>query len=63
VSRVTLRSRIGDKYVAFSGTKEPDVIIVVTPSGKKAFRITGEELALDRLELEFPGITKKLEEA
>ena len=63
VSRVTLGSRRGKKYVTFSGTKQPDAIIVVTPSGKKAFRITGEELTLDRLEAEFPGMINKLEEA
>jgi hypothetical protein len=63
VTRATVRSRRGKKYVAFSGTKQPDVIIVVTPSGKKAFRIDGEELTFDQLEEEFPGVIKKLEEA
>jgi hypothetical protein len=62
VSRATVRSRRGKKYVAFSGTKQPDAIIIVTPSGKKAFRIDGEELTLDQLEAEFPGMVNKLEE-
>ena len=31
------------------GIKQPDAIIVVSPAGKKAFRITGEEVSIDQI--------------
>lgn len=63
VSKITVKSQKGKRGIAFSGIKQPDSIIIVTPSGKRVFRITGEEVTLDQLAEEFPGILKKLEEA
>jgi len=63
VSKITVRSRKGKRGIAFSGNKHPESIIIVTPAGRRVFRITGEEVTLDQLTEEFPGISEKLEEA
>ena len=41
---------------AFYGAKRPVGLVVVSPAGKKAFRITGEEVALETLVQEVTGI-------
>ena len=41
--------------------KQPVGVVVVSPSAKKAFRITGEEIPLDQLITEFPGIKEVVE--
>jgi len=45
----------------FSGIKQPVSIIVVSPLAKRAFRINGEEVSLDQLMEEVPGIKETLE--
>ena len=47
----------------FSGfsTKQPVAIVVISPSTRKAFQITGEEISLDQLITEIPGIKELLE--
>ena len=62
LSKITLKSRIGRRGITFSGIMQPDSVIVDAPSGRRAFRITGEEITLDRLMEEFPDISEKLEE-
>jgi uncharacterized spore protein YtfJ len=62
VSKVTINCWHGKRGVAFSGNKQPDSIIIVTPSAKRAFRITGEEIAFDQLAQEVPEISKTLGE-
>ena len=42
-------------------TKQPASIVVVSPSGKRAFRISGEEVPLDQFIQETPGIREVLE--
>ena len=48
------------RRIVASGTVQPVSIIVVTPSGRSAFRITGEEVPLDQLGKEVPAIRKLL---
>jgi len=62
VSKVTINCWHGKRGVAFSGSKQPDSIIVVTPSAKRAFRVTGEEITFDQLAQETPEISKTLKE-
>lgn len=50
------------RRIIVSGTVQPVSIIVVTPSGRSAFRITGEEVSLDQLGKEVPAIRKLLAE-
>ena len=45
----------------FFGTKQPVSIVVVSPQAKRAFRIDGEEISLDQLTKEVPGIKEMLE--
>jgi len=44
----------------FLGTRQPVNIIVVSPQMKKAFRMNGEEIPLDKLCEEVPGLKDKL---
>jgi uncharacterized spore protein YtfJ len=62
VSRVSINARHGKRGTAFYGSIQPDSVIIITPSGKRAFRVTGEEVTLDQLAWEFPDISEKLEE-
>jgi uncharacterized spore protein YtfJ len=36
----------------------PVAVVVITPTGKRAFRITGEEIGLDTLTEEAPDVCK-----
>ena len=49
-----------NRGVSFFSIKQPLNVIVVSPSGKRAFRITGEEVSLDQLIQEVPGIQEIL---
>ncbi len=48
--------------LSFFGTKQPVSIVVISPQAKKAFHINGEEIPLDQLINEVPGIKEVLEE-
>ncbi len=48
--------------VSFFGTKQPVSLVVVSPQAKRAFRINGEEVSLDQLYKEVPGIKEILGE-
>jgi hypothetical protein len=52
----------GKRGIACSGSRQPVGIILVTPSAKRAFRLTGEEITLDQLAQEIPDIRQTLEE-
>ena len=41
--------------------KQPVGVVVGSPSGKKAFRLTGEEISLDQLVTEYPDIKEAVE--
>ena len=40
----------------FFGVKRPIAVVVISPSARKAFRMTGEEVSIDQLMEEFPVI-------
>ncbi len=48
--------------LSFFGVKQPVSVVVVSSQVKRAFRINGEEVSLDQLIQEFPGIEEALEE-
>ena len=62
VSKVTINCWHGKRGIAISGSKQPDSIIIVSPSVKRAFRITGEEIPLEQLAQEIPDIMETLRE-
>lgn len=49
------------RRLSFFGTKQPVSVVVVSPQAKRAFRINGEEVSLDQLAKEVPGIKEILE--
>jgi len=51
----------GKAHLSFFGTKQPVGVVVVSPQAKRAFRIDGEEVSLDQLAKEAPGIEETLE--
>jgi len=60
VTKVSINYWRSKRGVSFFSIKQPLNVIVVSPSGKKAFRITGEEVSLDQLTQEVPGIQEIL---
>lgn len=49
--------------IFFSGVKKPVSVVVSSPSTKKAFAVTGEEIPLDQLIKEAPGLAEILEKS
>ena len=47
--------------LSFFGVKQPVSVVVVSPQARRAFRINGEEVSLDQLTKEVPGIKEILE--
>lgn len=43
------------------GAKRPVSLVVVSPSARRAFRVTGEEVSLDQLMQEAPDVKEILE--
>jgi len=60
VTKVSLNCWRGKGGISFFGVKQPIGVVVVSPSAKRAFRITGEEVSLDQLILEVPSIKEVL---
>ncbi len=58
VIQSSLQCRRYGTGIAFLGTKQPVSVVIISPSGKKAFRITGEEVPLDQLIQEIPAVEK-----
>jgi len=61
VVKVSLNYWRGNGSVSFFSVKKPIGVVVVSPSAKRAFRITGEEVPLDQFIQEVPGIKEVLE--
>ena len=61
VTKVSLNYWHSNSGISFFGVKQPVSVIVVSPSAKKAFRVTGEEVSLYQLIQEVPGIKEILE--
>ena len=60
VTKVSLNYWHSNSGILFFGVKRPVGVIVVSPSEKRAFRISGEEVSLDELIQEVPGIKEIL---
>ena len=50
----------GKHSLSCFGMKQPVGVVVISPSTKRAFRITGEEISLDQLITEAPDIKEVL---
>ena len=61
VTKVSLNYWRSKDSISFFGIKQPFSVVVVSPSEKKAFRIRGEEVPLDQLIQEVPGIKELLD--
>ncbi len=61
VVEVSLNCWGGKRGIAFRATKEPTAVVVVSAATKKAFRMSGEEIELDELVREVPGLRERLE--
>ena len=61
VIKVSLNYWRRNGNLSFFGAKQPIGVVVVSPSAKRAFRITGEEVPLDQFIQEVPGIREELE--
>lgn len=47
--------------LSFFGIKQPVSMVVVSPQARRAFRIDGEEISLDQLMKEVPGMKEILD--
>ena len=62
VIQILLNYWPGNSSTAFWGVKQPVAVVVVSPSAKRAFRITGEEISIDQLLQEASGLKEIVEE-
>ena len=60
VSKTTCRGERIGQTAFFFAAKIPVAIVVLSPTGKKAFRISGEEISLDTLAAEVPDIREAI---
>jgi hypothetical protein len=60
VIEVSLKHCAAQGSASIFGVKQPIVVILVSTSAKRVFRITGEEISIDQLIQELPHL-KKLE--
>ena len=61
VSRVSLSYWQRESGISCFGVRQPVSVAVISLSAKKAFRITGEEILLDQLMQEVPGMQEVVE--
>ncbi len=61
VIKVSLNYWRSNGSISFFGVKQPINVVVVSSSARRAFRITGDEVPLDQLIQEVPGIKEVLE--
>lgn len=47
--------------LSFFGVSQPVSVVVVSPQARRAFRVDGEEVSLDQLIKEVPGLKEALE--
>ena len=62
VTKVSISCQCHGGGVSLFGVKQPVSVVVASPSAKRAFRITGEEISLDQLIQEVPGVKEAVEE-
>lgn len=61
VEEISLNYWQSNGNISFFGVKQPVSVVVVSQSEKRAFRINGEEVSLDKLIREVPGIKELLD--
>ncbi len=61
VVKVSLSYWHGKGGISFFSARRPVGLVVVSPSARRAFRITGEEISLDQFVQEVPAIKDILE--
>ena len=61
VTKVSLNCQRHGGGVSLFGLKQPVSVVVASPSQKRAFRITGEEIPLDQLIQEVPAAKEAVE--
>jgi hypothetical protein len=62
VTEMSMKSWQWKRDMVVSGTKQPLSLVILSPEHRQAFRISGEEVSLDELIREFPGIKDRMEE-
>lgn len=61
VAKTSLNYERSNGGIFFFGMKQPVAVVAISVSGKRAFRITGEEVSVEELIQEVPGIKETLE--
>ena len=61
IAKASLNYWHGKGRLSFFGTKQPVSVVIISPQAKRAFRISGEQVPLDQLVKEAPGIKDILE--
>jgi len=61
VVETSLYYRQGKRILLYSGTSRAVGVVVVTPSATRAFRADGEEISIEQMNKEVPGIKKTLD--
>lgn len=62
VVKMSLNCQRSGGTISFFGAKQPVDVVIASPSAKRAFRITGEEVSLDQLIQEVPDIKEVIKE-
>jgi len=62
VVKMSLNCQRSSGTISFFGAKQPVDVVIASPSAKRAFRITGEEVSLDQLTQEIPSIKEVMQE-
>ena len=61
VIKASLSHWQGKGNLAFFGTRQPVSLVIVSPQTKRAFRTSGEEISMEQLATEVPGIEEALQ--
>lgn len=61
IATIEMNSRYGRRSAAVNGSIRPESVIISTPTSRRAFRITGEEIDLKELVREFPAMAERPE--
>ena len=56
VSETTCIGQQSGRKVLFRGSKTPIAVVVISPTKRRAFRMTGEEISLEDLTAEIPDV-------
>ena len=61
VAKTSLDYERSNSRIFFFGMKQPVAVVAISVWGKRAFRITGEEVSVEELIQEVPGMKETLE--